>query len=168
MNYAEIENILLKEREIYKELSKQARECYRKIEDLKSKKEKMESDLFLEYISLNEPFEFSRYTYLSGVQVNLKETPTLNNGSHNWSCNFSTGDIIQVIKKNKRSVIIECISKNVSKYENGKKVVNVVTPKSQFRVNIDNYRSCMLQDKNFHESFKTWIKRKNSLDSILD
>ena len=168
MNYIELENTISEKRKIYQKVIKESHKLNLEIAQLNQQIQKIQSELFLEYLNLNEPIQFDKFKHFRGIQINIINTPKLNNGTNVWNCSFTAGDIVQIIKKNKRSVIVKCIHKNISNYTNGQRTNTTTNPESCFRVDIDDFKSHMLNDHSFYKSFTTWIKRKISLDSILE
>lgn len=167
MNYAQLEKTISEKRQHLSKLSKELRQVSFEIDSLNNKIEELLSSMFIDYLNLNETFEIKRYCNFSGIQVAIKDTPPLNHGSSIWPGHFSIGDKIEVIKKNKRSLVIRCVCKKLFKFDNQQRVIEFVNPQSQFRVNVDDFRNFLLSDSEFKNNFTTWLKRKNSLDDLI-
>lgn len=172
MNYIEIEKELRFQRNKYSLLQKEIRAISENISKLQQQYSLLEEEYFVQYIQLNEPITLTRFVSFSGIQTNVKSAESFARtgaptGSQLWNPHFGTDDVIQVVKKNKKSIVIQCIKKKISKSENGKTSYTFVDPKTCFRINVHDFKSWYLSDKNLIERFKTWIKREQSLNNIL-
>ena len=174
MNYIELKKEINFRRSKISILQKEIFAISKEVNELTQKLSILEQDLFNEYLQLEEPITMKMFFDFRGIQINEKSAEKnpfqsrFETNSQRWSSAFSNGDIIKVIKKNKRSVVIECIKKNYSKLENGKNVQGFINPKSQFRVDIDTFRNFLIRDKTWIDGFNTWIQRKQSLDELLN
>ena len=174
MNYIELKKEINFRKSKISLLQKEIFSISTEVNQLNQKLKQLEEELFNEYLQLEEPIEIKMFFDFRGIQINEKlaeKNPTqsrFETNSQRWSSAFSNGDIIKVIKKNKKTVVIECIKKNYSKLENGKNVQQFINPKCQFRVEIDTFRNFLLRDKNWLNGFNTWIQRKQSLDELLN
>lgn len=163
MNYSQLQEELNAKTLEFQQLTKQTRRINNEMSDIRGKISELESNLLLEFVGLENKIEISRFVSFSGKQINLKNTPFLNintgQKSNIWRPNFNTGDEIEVIKKNKISVVIRCTKKFVNN--------NSVNPNSQFRISFDDFKNFIIRNTGYYEKFKIWIKRKESLDSLL-
>lgn len=173
MKYTELESIIKELKVQSNDLSKQLRQLNGKISELTQQKISRESELFVEFIGLNFTVEFKGYLRLTGVQINIKNTPLsphskLKN-SNIWGPTFNKGDVIKVVKLNKKSVIVECIKKVVVvRNEDNSTSILEINPESQFRIDINDFKNTILTHDSNHKNFTTWIKRKESLDDLLN
>ncbi len=168
MKYIEIEDQLSEYRKTYQDITKQAREVSAKLTDLSKLKSEKEAELLIEFLGLNSTIQINRWINFNGIQTNIKKTPTVNGNSNNWSCSFREGDVIKIIKINKKSVVIECINKKIIKRVDGVSTETNINPQSQFRVESESFRSSILLDSSYYNAFTTWIKRKESLEQLLE
>ena len=163
MNYTKmIEDVNQKTKE-YQSIMASARKMNYEILKIRNSISKMESDLLLDFVGFESKIEVDRYTSFRGTQVNIKNTPMVDAGGvkpiNIWPCNFYKGDEIEVIKRNKISIVIRCTKKTVG---------NVAfNPKSEFRISFDGFKEFVFRNSEFYNRFKIWIKRKDSLDSLL-
>jgi len=168
MKYIEIETKLSEQISISKELNKKIREVNSKISELSKLRSHKESELLIEFLGLNSTIEFNKYLGLSGVQTNIKKTPSIDGRTNLYQPYFRKGDIIKIIKLNKKSVVIECINKLISNRVDGKSIESHINPQSQFRIELESFKNGILSDSIYYNSFVTWIKRKESLEQLLE
>lgn len=169
MKYIEIESQIKEKSILYRKISKEARELSYKISDLKQLLAQKESELLIEFLGMNSTVEFESYRSLSGVQTNVKKTPTseFNSNTNLYSPSFRKGDVIKIVKLNKKSVVIEHIKKMVIDRKVTPQVERTINPQSQFRIDLESFKNSILSDSNYYNRFITWIKRKESLDELL-
>ena len=74
-------------------------------------------------------------------------------------------ETFKVIKKNKKSIIIE-VTKFKRKWKGEDLEIN--NPGAKFRIDIDVFYNYYLSDPVRSSSFHTYLKRKNALQQILD
>lgn len=173
MKYAELESNIKELKAQSNELSKQLRQLNSKISELSQQKISRESELFVEFIGLNSTIELNGYINFTGVQINIKNTPLSPQrklkDSNIWRPTFNKGDVIKVVKLNKKSVIIECVKKVVVvRSEDNSTSILEINPKSQFRIDLNDFKNTILTHNSNYKNFTTWIKRKESLDDILN
>jgi len=174
MNYTELKKEINFRRSKIALLQKEMFEISKELNKLDQQLRESEQEFFNEYLQLEEPITIKSFFDFSGIQVNEKNAETnpsqsrFQTNSKYWASSFSNNDIIKIIKKNKKSVVIECIKKHYTKWEDGKTVQHVINPKSQFRVNIDTIKTFLTRDKIWMDGFNTWIQRKQALDELLN
>ena len=113
MRISQIESQMVSNTEQMRLLQKQVSELSKTNSKLSELKESKLLDMFTEYIELGTIYNVTSYMYLNGVQTELSKS---NNRLINP--NFQDGDQIEFIKKNKKSFVIKCITKIISKIEN--------------------------------------------------
>ena len=109
MRISQIESQMVSNTEQMRLLQKQVAELSKSNNRLSELKESKLLDSFAEYIELGTIYNVTSYMYLTGVQTGVKDSFI--------NPNFQTGDKIEFIKKNKKSFVIKCITKVVSKIE---------------------------------------------------
>lgn len=142
------------------QLSKDLQNQYRKLDNdnrlLQSQLRSKEIEALSDYIELGYLHTISKFVSFSGVQTSLK------NGDKTDSLYFREGDVIQFIKKNKKSFVIKCV-KRLSKKDG---VITEINPNSIFRVDIDSVYHYFMSDKTFKLGFETFLVRKDSLNIL--
>lgn len=168
MNYTEIANLLTEKAEQCKEFTMKARKLQNEMHELRQQQIAIENSLLLDFLGTENKIEIKVFIHFSGVQINLKNTPKIEVpksrfspiGANNvWTSNFNNGDEIEVIKKNKASVVIRCTKKIIDN--------QIYNPQSEFRIPFEDFKSFILRDSERTKRFKNWIKRTQSLDSLL-
>ena len=168
MNYNEIAKLLTEKAEQCKEFQIKARKLQNEMHDLRQQQTAIENSLLLDFIGTENKIEITGFVHFSGIQINLKNTPEIEvpksrfspvGNNKVWISNFNVGDEIEVIKKNKASVVIRCTKKMID----GK----AYNPQSEFRIPFEDFKSFILRNSERANRFKNWIKRTQSLDSLL-
>ena len=124
---------------------------------LNALRNQIEVSKLIDYIQIGDEYEFTRYMSLKGVQTG-KDTGV--------SPSFRSGDKIQFVKKNTKSIVIKCIKKVLSKNENGNIVKIETNPDTLFRIDIDSLYYSLLLDESYKTLFYSYIKRKESLEEL--
>lgn len=170
MKYIEIESQIKELSDSYREASKKVRVINSKLSELRRMQEQKESELLIEFLGINSTIEFENYRSLSGVQTNIKKTPVseFNNNTNIFSPTFRKGDVVKIVKLNKKSVVIECIKKMVIDRKVTPNIEKSINPQSQFRIDLENFKNSILSDSNYRNRFITWVKRKESLEQLLE
>jgi protein subunit release factor B len=102
MRIEEIESQIATNRNAMRELQNQISGLSIKTSELERLKEDDKLKTFVEYIEVGSTYEFHSYTYLTGVESGSKT---------GLQSNFIKGDVIEIVKKNKMSIVIKCIKK---------------------------------------------------------
>ena len=158
MRISEIESQIATNRNAIKELQNQITKLSVKTSELERLREESKLKTFVEYIEIGNTYEFHSYTYLTGVESGSKT---------GLQSNFVKGDVIEIVKKNKMSIVIKCIKKISSKRDsNNMRVELVSNPNAQFRVDIQSLFVNMIRDPQFSDGLKTYHKRKEALDEL--
>ena len=160
MRISEIESRMLSNTEQMRLLQKQVAELSKSNNKLSELKESKLLDMFTDYIELGTAYNVTSYMYLTGVQTGVKDSFI--------NPNFQTGDKIEFIKKNKKSFVIKCITKVVSKIETpgGVRTNHTSHPDWIFRIDIMSLYNYMMRQSEFKTSFNSYTKRKESLELL--
>ncbi len=161
MNYLELDLEIIKQREILRDLQKQVSKCSTLISDIVDQKNQIELRYFIDYIEIGSQYTFNTYVNLNGVPTGKNNTD---------STSFRNGEKIEIVKKNQKSIVIKCIKKSKTIWEdvNGKRVSRqeYIDYDKSFRIDINSLLHHFKKDQSFNNNFNTWIKRKVSLDAI--
>ena len=154
MRLSEIESQIATNRNAMKELQNQISKLSAKTSELERLREESKLKTFVEYIEVGSTYEFHSYTYLTGVESGSKT---------GLQSNFVKGDVIEIVKKNKMSIVIKCIKKI-----SGSSLFNLSesNPNAQFRIDIQSLFVNMIRDPQFSDGLKTYYKRKEALDEL--
>jgi hypothetical protein len=158
MRITEIESQMLSNTETMRILQKQVAELSKQNSYLSELKENKLTELFVDYIELGTNYTFDTYAYLNGVQTGVK--------TGFKSPNFQDGDVIRFDKKNKKSIVITCLSKSEHKIVNGVRVITMSSPNWVFRIDISSLYHFMLKRPDFKERFDAYVRRKESLELL--
>ena len=165
MRISQIESQMVSNTEQMRLLQKQVSELSKTNSKLSELKESKLLDMFTEYIELGTIYNVTSYMYLNGIQTELSKS---NNRLINP--NFQDGDQIEFIKKNKKSFVIKCITKIISKIENlngsSKKTKHVTNPNWIFRISIVSLYKHMIKNTEFKSRFDAYVRRKESLELL--
>lgn len=156
MTITEVEDKILKSRIKLAEIRKAVSKAAAELTELNAIKEAKIKESFDEFIELGSTFRFTSYANLNGVQTGYKKTDTFS-----FNPFFSANEVIEFIKKNKKSFVVKCI-KNVT-YKTGESGTKEVT----FRIDSDSLYHHMTRDKDFYDRLMSYIKRKDSLEELL-
>lgn len=158
MRLSEIESQIATNRDAYRELQNQISKLSAKTSELERLREESKLKTFVEYIEIGSTYEFLSYAYLTGVESGSKT---------GLQSNFVKGDVIEIVKKNKMSIVIKCIKKISSKRDsNNMRVLSESNPNAQFRIDIQSLFINMIRDSQFSDGLKTFSKRKEALDEL--
>ena len=160
MRISQIESKMISNTEQMRLLQKQVSELSKSNNRLSELKESKLLDSFTEYIELGTIYNVTSYMYLTGVQTGVKDSFI--------NPNFQTGDKIEFIKKNKKSFVIKCITKVVSKIETpgGVRTNHITHPDWIFRIDINSLYIYMMRQSEFKTSFNSYMTRKESLELL--
>ena len=138
------------------QLSKDLQNQYRKLDNdnrlLQSQLRSKEIEALVDYIEVGQSHTISKFISFSGVQT----------GGNTESLYFRENDVIEFIKKNKKSIVIKCTKRLTTKGG----VISETNPNSIFRINIDSMYHYLMSDKTFKLSFETFLVRKDSLNIL--
>jgi len=128
--------------------------------ELSNQFNQLEMDEFVNYLQIGEVIELQSYYSFSGYCKDPKSTNS-----------FQSGEKIKIIKKNKKSIVIEVIKKHTKRWDDVQKksvIVGETNPGWNIRVNLDSFFHFYLKNPIVKSSFDSYIKRKHALDSLFD
>jgi hypothetical protein len=158
MNITQIENLIATKSTEYLEASKRANKLMFELNSLKAQLELVKKEEFVEYLQLGEEIETgTRFFNHSGTPLRGGEDVKI----ANQHCLFS-GDTFKVIKKNKKSIVIE-----VTKFKRNSGNIEINNPGIKYRIDLDIFYNYYICDEIRKTSFTTYIKRKIALQQIL-
>jgi len=160
MRISEIDNQISENNQQMKALQKQVAELSRANGQLSLEKENKKMQYFLDWIEIGQQFNVNTFMWMSGVQTGIKP------GDKSHTPNLQTGDIIEFVKKNAKSIVIKVITKIKSERVNGQVVATTTNPNWTFRIEIKELYNNILKDPNMNTSFKTFVIRKESLELL--
>jgi hypothetical protein len=138
------------------QLSKDLQNQYRKLDNenrlLQSQLRSKEIEALSDYIEIGQSHTIFKFVSFSGVQT----------GGNTESLYFRENDVIEFIKKNKRSIVIKCTKRLTTKGG----IISETNPNSTFRINIDSMYHYLMSDKTFKLGFETFLNRKESLNIL--
>lgn len=168
MTEQEITNKIAEKNKEYREIATKLGCLRTEINNLYEKREEMMMQSFFDYAEIGTTIEIGRRIWLSGnpngeFLKNLKEKNSREKGGVS-SINFFPGDIIEVIKINKKSINIKITKKHKISLGN----TTVEYPNSTYR--IDRIQLCrsLMKDEEFKKRVETTAKRKSILDELLE
>lgn len=150
----------------YNEIKSDLDQLNWRMSQLNNLKFELEVSNFTDYIKIGETYEFINNTSFEAIQVGKNKS---NNKYNNNILFLEKGDIIQFIRKNKKSISIRIVNKMVSRYDysTSKYISYKETPNTEFRVKIEPICSFIMYQSNFKEAFQSYIKRKEALDELV-
>lgn len=158
MRLSEIELQIATNKNAMRELQNQISKLSTSTSGLERLKESIKLKNFVEYIEIGSTYEFNSYTYLSGIESGSKT---------GLDPNFVKGDVIEIVKKNKMSIVIKCIKKiSSTRDSNNMRVLSESNPNAQFRIDIQSLYNYMIRDPQFSDGLKIYYKRKEALSEL--
>jgi len=158
MRLSEIELQIATNKNAMRELQTQITKLSIKTSEFERLKEYAKLKTFVEYIEVGSTYEFHSYTYLTGVESGSKT---------GLQSNFVKGDVIEIVKKNKMSIVVKCIKKiSSTRDSNNMRVLSESNPNAQFRIDIQSLFVNMIRDSQFSDGLKTYQKRKEALNEL--
>jgi hypothetical protein len=155
MRISEIESKLKQNYGEIKILQKKVAELISQNATLSQEKESRLMELFSEYIQIGKLFEIEKYVYFDGIQTGGKEVTR--------NPHFAQGDIIEIIKKNKKSIVIKAVLQTVSKLESGIWKKTKEDTGLTFRIDINSIYINFMKNENFKTGFVSYVTRTESL-----
>jgi hypothetical protein len=163
MNITQIENLIATKSTEYLEASKRANKLMIELNSLKAQLELVKKEEFVEYLQLGEEIEILRFWRHNGVPLKFDELK-IDGILSNTDILFQN-ETFKVIKKNKKSIVIE-VTKFKRKFKGEDLEIN--NSGAKFRIDLDIFYSYYLIDETRKNSFLTYTKRKIALQQILD
>jgi len=145
--------------ETVKQLQNQSSELLKANARLEEIKESKQRAMLMDYIEIGSTYTFNGYAYLTGVQTGSKEFNRPN---------FISGDIIEFVKKNQKSIVVKCLKKNTSKWDSLSRVTTYTEtfPNTIFRVDADSLYHHLMSRPEFRSGFNAYISRREALDEL--
>jgi hypothetical protein len=141
-------------------LHKQLINLQTELTQLRSQYNLLEMQEFVDYLQIGEVIELDSYYSFSG----FCKDPKSNNS-------FQSGEKIKIVKKNKKSIVIEVVKKHTKKWDEVQKksiITGETNPGWNIRVDLDSFHHFYLKSATMRSSFDSYVKRKNALDSLFD
>ena len=141
-------------------LRKQLGKIHQELDELRNQFNQLEMEEFVNYLQIGEVIEFDSYFSLKGFCKDPKSTNS-----------FQSGEKIKIIKKNKKSIVIEVVKKFQRRWDDVQKksvVIGETNPGWNIRVDLDSFFHFYLRSKTMKSTFESYVKRKHALDSLFD
>lgn len=146
--------------ELSASLRKQLSNLQKDITDLQTQYRDLEMAEFVEYLQIGEVIEFDNYYSFSGYCKDPKSTNS-----------FTSGERIKIVKKNKKSIVVEVIKKLQRRWDasqNKSVLIGEINPGWNIRVELDSFFHFYLKSPAMKMAFESYIKRKNALNNLFD
>lgn len=160
MTILEIKQLIDEKTKSSKELHKQISKIHQELNQLRSQFNQLEMEEFVNYLQIGEVIEFDNYYSIKGYCRDPKATNS-----------FQSGEKIKIVKKNKKSIVIEVIKKFQRRWDDDQKksiVVGETNPGWNIRVDLDSFFHFYLRSKTMKAAFDSYVVRKHALDSLFD
>lgn len=160
MTLSELKKEIIEKSNQSKELHKQIANLHNQINSLRNMAEKIEMEEFVNYLQIDEVIELNNFYLFKGYCRDPKSTNA-----------FQSGEKIKISKKNKKSIVIEVIEKNIKKWDEVQKrsvITGQFNPGWNIRVDLDSFCHFYLKSEIRKTAFESYIKRKEILEKILD
>lgn len=161
MNLSEIKEKIKDERAISSEQKSRYFKTEYIIRELEYTKRELELNLFNQFIEIGFRYEMKGYVNFDGVCITK--------GDEDNMPIFNKGDIIEAVKRNKKSIVFKVIKRTYDgrwkiankykKVDDGKEVL--------FRLSSESLFSKLTRDTEFRSKFELWTKREESLNILL-
>jgi hypothetical protein len=162
MTISQITDLIAKNSGEFKLLHDRIRELNKQSSYLSEIKQNKFLELFSDYIELGTKLDLTTYANFSGVQTGIKK------GEPIYSPSFSPGDVIEFTKKNKKSIVITCLTKVMSKIDTatGTRKTSTINPNWTFRVDINSLYHYLMRTPQFKQGFDSYVRRTEALDLL--
>jgi len=160
MKIGEIKSLIDEKQKSSNMLHKQLINLQTELNQLRSQYNLLEMQEFVDYLQIGEVIELDSYYSFSG----FCKDPKSNNS-------FQSGEKIKIVKKNKKSIVIEVIKKHTKKWDEVQKksiITGETNPGWNIRVDLDSFHHFYLKSATMRSAFDSYVKRKNALDSLFD
>lgn len=141
-------------------LHKQLNDLHQELNELRNQFNQLEMEEFVNYVQIGEVIEFDNYYSLKGYCKDPKSTNS-----------FQSGEKIKILKKNKKSIVVEVVKKFQRRWDDTQKkfiIVGETNPGWNIRVDLDSFFHFYLRNKTMKLAFDSYIKRKHVLDTLFD
>jgi hypothetical protein len=160
MTISEIKSLIDEKQKSSNMLHKQLINLQTELTQLRSQYNLLEMQEFVNYLQIGEVIELDSYYSFSG----FCKDPKSNNS-------FQSGEKIKIVKKNKKSIVIEVVKKHTKKWDEVQKksiITGETNPGWNIRVDLDSFHHFYLKSATMRSAFDSYVKRKNALDSLFD
>ena len=160
MTISELKEKIDEKQKISNLLRNQLNNIHREIDQLRRQFDELEMGEFVDYLQIGEVIELDSYYSFSGFCKDPKA-----------SNSFQSGEQIKVVKKNKKSIVIEVIKKYTRRWDQVQKksiITGESNPGWNIRVNLDSFQHFYLKSATMKAAFDSYVKRKHALDSLFD
>jgi hypothetical protein len=154
MNLFKIEEQIKSKSEEYLLVSNRSSKLRLELDYLRDQLESAKKIEFIEYLELEEITITSGFFRHNGIRLKGSSNLIMQNDILLYN-----GEKFKLIKKNKKSVVIEVVWL--------KRGLDI-NPKIQYRIDRDVFYNYYLSDSVREKAFTTYLKRKNALQQILD
>lgn len=140
-------------------LRKQLSQLREEIDVLRNQFEQLEMEEFVNYLQIGESIEVENYYSFKGFCSDPKSNNT-----------FMSGECFKIVKKNKKSIVIEVTKKFKRQWDDAAKksvVISEYNPGWKIRVDLDSFFHFYSKSEIRKSSFDSYIKRKELLDNLL-
>jgi TolA-binding protein len=159
MTITELQKIIEDKNNSSASLTKQLRDLQSEISKLRNQLYVLEMETFVNYLQLDETIEFDNYYSFKGFSKDPKSTNS-----------FIAGERIKVVKKNKKSIVVEVVKKNQRKWDETQKksiTIGQINPGWIIRVDLESFFHFYFKNKTQKAAFDSYVKRKQALDNLL-
>lgn len=162
MTISQITDLIVKNSGEFKLLNDRIRELNKQSSYLSEIKQNKFLELFSDYIELGTKLDLTTYASFTGVQTGIKK------GEPTYSPSFTPGDVIEFTKKNKKSIVITCLTKVMSKIDTatGTRKTSAINPNWTFRVDINSLYHYLMRTPQFKQGFDSYVRRTEALDLL--
>ena len=181
MTESEITKKIAEKNKEYREVAKKLNSIRTEINNLYEKREEVTMQTFFDYAEIGTTIEIGKRIWIDGhangeYLKNLKKEKNVLPGQYYdgyMSLALSVGDIIEIIKINKKSINIKIIKKHTTRLvSNSTKTGSVkqsVIEYPNWTIRVDRIKLCrsLMKDEDFKKRVETTSKRKSILDEIL-
>ena len=159
MTIHQINELLEKKSKELKSLQHQFHALNKEISELRDTLYHQEMIEFVNYLQLDEVLTFDNYYNLRGVSTSPKANGT-----------FHSGEKIKIVKKNKKSIVVEVVKKHQRMWDDAQKksvIVGETNPGWKIRVELDSFFHFYLKNPINKSAFYSYIKRKQALENLI-
>lgn len=160
MNITELKEKIDEKQKSSNILHKQLSVLSKELLELRNQFNKLEMEEFVDYLQIDEIIDIDGYYSFKGYCKDPKSTNS-----------FQSGEKIKILKKNKKSIVIEVVKKLKRQWDDSQKksvIIGNYNPGWNIRVDLDSFFHFYLRSKTMKDAFDSYIKRKHALDSLFD
>lgn len=133
---------------------------HRELSVLRNQFNQLEMEEFVNYLQIGEVLEIDNYYSFKAYCKDPKSTNT-----------FYAGERIKIVKKNKKSIVVEVVKKLQRKWDEVQRrsvIIGDHNPGWILRIDIDSFQHFYLKSPAMKSAFEFYVKRKHALDSLFD